>query len=114
MNGLYQMTDYTGTMMGQPFTGHGILAYDNAKKEFVNTWIDNMGSGVVIMRGTFDPNTNTLVLKGTQTNPVNGKDAMIREEVKFADDNNYMFTMWGEGMDGKEEKFMEVMLKRKM
>src|SRR5688572_22054954 len=39
MDGLYQMSDYTGTMMGQPFKGHGILGYDNAKKQFVNTWI---------------------------------------------------------------------------
>ena len=35
MNGLYQIGDFSGTMMGQPFMGHSVLAYDNAKKEFV-------------------------------------------------------------------------------
>lgn len=114
LNGLYQISDYSGMMMGQDFLGHGILGYDNAKKEFVNTWIDNMGSGIVIMHGTLDPETNTLMLKGTQTNPLNGKDTMIRQEVKYLDDNNQMFTMWGEGMTGKEEKFMEAVSKRKM
>ena len=114
MNGLYQIGDYTGTMMGQPFMGHSILAYDNAKKEFVNTWIDNMGSGIVIMRGTYDPATQTLRLAGSQTNPVNAKDSAMREEVKFVDDNTQMMTMYGEGPDGKEHKFMEITLKRKV
>lgn len=114
MNGLYQMADYSGTMMGQPFMGHSILAYDNAKKEFVNTWIDNMGSGIVIMRGTYDAGSQTLKLKGSQTNPVTAKDSELREEVKFVDDNTQMMTMWGEGHDGKEMKFMEATLKRKI
>jgi len=114
LNGLYQTSDYSGTMMGQPFMGHAMLAYDNAKKQFVNTWIDNMGSGVVVMTGTLDPNSNTLSLKGTQTNPVTGKDAMLREEIKYVDDNTQMMTMWGEDMSGKEVKFMEANMKRKM
>ena len=113
MNGLYQMSDYSGTMMGQPFQGHGILAYDNAKKEFVNTWIDNMGSGVIVMRGTLDTTNNVLSIKGVQTDPVTGKDAMIREEVRFIDDNTQSFSMWGE-MNGKEHKFMDATFKRKM
>lgn len=114
LNGLYQMSDYSGSMMGQPFTGHGLMGYDNAKKEFFSTWIDNMGSGIVLLRGSLDTTTNILSLKGTQTNPLNGKDAMIREEIKFIDDNNQVLTMWGEDMMGKEEKFMEIVLKRKM
>lgn len=112
MNGLYQTSDYTGTMMGQPFMGHGILAYDNAKKQFINTWIDNMGSGVIVMTGSYNEATKTLSLKGSQTDPVTGKDSMIREEIQFPDDNTQVFTMWGE-MGGQEHKFMEATFKRK-
>ena len=112
MNGLYQQSDYSGTMMGQPFMGHGILAYDNAKKQFINTWIDNMGSGVIVMTGSYNEATKTLSLKGSQTDPVTGKDAMIREEIQFPDDNTQVFTMWGE-MGGQEHKFMEATFKRK-
>jgi len=115
LNGLYQLGDYKGTMMGQPFEGHSILAYDNAKKEFVNTWIDNMGSGVVIMRGTWNDGTKTLSLKGTQTDPVTGKDLSIREEWKMIDDNSFMMTMYGDSPMGEgEHKFMEGTFKRKM
>jgi hypothetical protein len=112
MNGLYQTSDYSGSMMGQPFMGHGILAYDNAKKQFINTWIDNMGSGVIVMTGSYNEGTKTLSLKGTQTDPLTGKDSMIREEIQFPDDNTQNFTMWGE-MGGKEQIFMEAIFKRK-
>ncbi|HZV70237.1 MAG TPA: DUF1579 domain-containing protein [Saprospiraceae bacterium] len=114
LNGLYQMGHYIGTMMGQPFEGYGTLAYDNGKKMFVNTWIDNMGSGVVVMTGKWNAGTKTLELKGTQTDPMTGKDAAIREEVKVVDANTQKMTMWGAGMDGKEMKFMEISMKRKM
>lgn len=113
MNNLYQVSDYSGNMMGMPFQGHGILAYDNSKKEFVTTWIDNLGSGIVVMRGGWDEAAKKLSLKGTQTDPMTGKDAMIREEITFPDDNTQILTMWGE-MHGKEMKFMEATFKRNM
>lgn len=113
MNGLYQVGDYTGNMMGMPFQGHSIMGYDNAKKIFVNTWIDNMGSGIIYMTGKYDEATKTLHLKGKQTNPMNGTDVDIREEMKFIDDNNYILVMYGSGTDGKEIKFMEGTFNRK-
>lgn len=113
MNGLYQIGDYTGNMMGMPFQGHSMMGYDNAKKMFVNTWIDNMGSGIIYMTGTYDEATKTLHLKGKQTNPMDGKDVDIREEMKFIDDNSYSLVMYGAGTDGKEIKFMEGTFKRK-
>lgn len=112
MNGLYQLVEYKGTMMGQPFEGQGVMAYDNAKKEFVNTWIDNMGSGILVMRGQWNEGTKTLSLKGTHTDPITAKDSEMRQEVKVIDDNNQLHTLYGAGPDGKEHKFMEIALKR--
>jgi hypothetical protein len=111
-NGLYQTTEFSGNMMGQPFLGQGILAYDNAKKQFVNTWIDNMGSGVIVLTGQFDPKTNTLYLNGSQTDPMTGKDANIRQTVQFLDDDTQLITMYGPGLDGKEMKMMDIRMTR--
>nr|WP_294903172.1 DUF1579 domain-containing protein [uncultured Lacibacter sp.] len=112
MNGLYQEGNLSGTMMGMPFLGKSILAYDNAKKQFALTWIDNMGSGLLLMTGRYDAATKTLNFKGTQTDPTTGKDANVRQEQKFIDDNTYVLTMYGDGPDGKEAKFMEATFKR--
>jgi hypothetical protein len=113
MNGLYQIGNYSGTMMGMPFLGQSTLAYDNAKKQFVLTWIDNFGSGIIWMTGMYDEKTKTMKFKGKQTDPMTGKDSDIRQEQVFMDDDTYTMTMYGAGHDGKEMKFMEGTFKRK-
>jgi hypothetical protein len=112
MGGLYQIGDFSSTMMGMPMMGQSTVGYDNAKKLFVLTWIDNMGSGIVKMTGTYDEKTMTLNLKGTQTDPLTGNDTDIREEIKYIDDRSYTMTMYGVGMEGKEMKFMEGTFKK--
>ncbi|HLO37196.1 MAG TPA: DUF1579 domain-containing protein [Lacibacter sp.] len=112
MNGLYQEGNLSGTMMGMPFTGKSIMAYDNAKKQFALSWIDNLGSGLMIMTGQYDAATKTMNLNGTQTDPTTGKDSKVRQEQKFIDDDSYVLTMYGDGPDGKEVKFMEAKFKR--
>jgi hypothetical protein len=113
MNGLYQSADFSSTMMGMPMMGQSTLGFDNAKKKFVMTWIDNLGSGIIYMTGTYDEATKTLELKGKQTDPLSGKDTDIRQVNKYIDADTYNMSMYGVGMDGKEMKFMEGTFKRK-
>lgn len=114
MNGLYQMSDFSSSMMGQPMMGHGLMGYDKMKKKFVLSWIDNMGSGIVRMEGSYDDATKTLNLSGKQSDPGRKMETDIRQELKFHDDNSYTLAMYGTGHDGKsEQKFMEGTFKRK-
>ena len=113
MNGLFQVGNFSSSMMGMPMTGQSTLGYNNATKMFVLSWIDNFSSGIISMTGTYDEKTKTLSLKGKQTDPISGKDTDIRQENKFIDDDTYTMTMFGAGMDGKEMKFMEGTFKRK-
>jgi hypothetical protein len=113
LKGLYQIGNFSTTMMGQPMMGQSTVGYDNAKKMYVSTWIDNMGSGIVRMNGSFDASTKTLNLKGIQTDPMTGGDSEIRQETKWLDDDTYTMAMYGAGPDGKEMKFMEGTFKRK-
>lgn len=113
MNGLYQAGDFKSDMMGMPFQGHSITGYDNAKKLFVSTWVDNFGSGIIYMTGTYDEASKTLHMKGTQTDPMTGKDAFIRQEMKVVNEDSYNLLMYGPGPDGKEMLFMSGVFKRK-
>ena len=113
LNGLYQNASLTGTMMGMPFEGRSINGYDNAKKKFQTTWIDNFSSGFTYMTGDYDSTSKTLNLKGTQPNPSTGKDMGIREVMKIIDNDTYILEMYGDGPAGKEIKFMEGTFKRK-
>ncbi len=113
LGGRYVVSKFTGMSMGMPMEGMSTMGYDNAKKMFVSTWIDNMGSGIVHMSGTYDETTKTLHLKGHQTDPMTGKESDMREEMKTIDDNSYSMAIFGAGPGGKEMKFMEGVFKRK-
>jgi hypothetical protein len=113
LNGLYQEAKLTGTMMGTPFEGRSINAYDNAKKKFQTVWIDVFSSGFTYMNGDYDSTSKTLNLKGTQPNPSDGTDMGIRQVMKMIDNDTYTLTMYGDGPKGKEIKFMEGTFKRK-
>lgn len=112
MGGRYQESAYKGMMMGQPFEGISMLAYDNAKKKFVNTWIDNMGTGIMIMEGTMDEGSKTLTLEGEMDDVATGKTQKMRQVLKYPDATTQTMEMYCE-KDGKDMKMMEVTLKRK-
>lgn len=112
LGGRYLQSTNKGTMMGQPFEGIGVTGYDNSKKVFVSSWVDNMGTGMIFMEGTWDAATNSMKLSGKNTDPVTGKDVPIREEMKFVDDNHQELVMYFTEK-GKEFKGMEIKYVRK-
>ena len=115
LGGRYLTSINTGMMMGMPFEGQSVLAYDNAKKQFVNTWIDNMGTGITIMTGTWNDATKTLELKGSMVNPEmgNGTEYPMKETYQIIDDKTQIMTMYYTSPDGKEFKNMEIKSTRK-
>ncbi len=112
-NGLYLITTNKGTMNGMPFEGMSTIAYDNSKKKFINTWIDNMGSGIMIMEGDYNPTTKTLTLEGKMTDCTTGKDSKVREITKFNDDGSQLMEMYMPDGKGNEMKTMEYLSKKK-
>lgn len=112
MNGLYQESTHAGNMMGMPFQGKGTMGYDNVTKKFTSTWIDNMGSGLMTMTGTWDDASKSMTLKGTGTNPITKGDCEMREVYKIIDDKTHLMEMYRTD-DGKEFKTMEIKFSKK-
>jgi Protein of unknown function (DUF1579) len=112
LGGRYQESKITGTFMGMPFEGMGTLAYDNAKKVFISSWIDNMGTGMMNLQGSWDAGTKSITFLGKMTDPMSGKDMPYREVFKMIDDNTQQMDMYAQ-MNGQEFKTMEIKLTRK-
>jgi hypothetical protein len=115
MDGRYCVMDVTGKMEmpgpdGQKkemtFKGHAIEGYDNVKKKFVGSWIDNMGTGIQFSEGTYDPTTKTFTYT-SEMEPVPGVKSQVRELLKVTD-NNHMTLEWYENQGGQEKKTMEI------
>ncbi|TFG75583.1 MAG: DUF1579 domain-containing protein [Thermodesulfobacteriales bacterium] len=104
--------DVKGTSMGQPFEGMGIIGYDNAKKEYVNTWVDTMGTGMMNAVGSYDAETKTMTEKGTFTDPMAGQQT-FKGVTKFVDADNFSYEMSISTPDGQEMRVMEINYTRK-
>lgn len=113
MSGRYQHSEFKGEFMGMPFEGMSLLAYDNAQKIFTSTWIDNMGTGMMVLKGKWDDKTKSIILRGKTVDPMTGKDCDVREVFTMVDENNQKMVMYGPRPDGKGEfKTMEINFKR--
>src|SRR3989440_3769958 len=115
MGGRYVAMDVTGKMQmpgadGKPkdfeFKGQGIEGYDNVKKKFVGTWMDNMGTGIMMTEGNYDPATKTFNYTG-EVEAIPGMKQKIREVVKLTDKDHMNFE-WYEDRGGKEAKTLEI------
>lgn len=93
--------------MGMQTEGWSLEAFDNGKKEFINIWIDNMGTGVAISTGKFDEATQSIVYNGKMYDPVTGKDTEYKSISRMISDNEMIFEMFS-NYDGKEYKVMEI------
>ena len=112
MGGRYLQSKNSGNMMGMPFEGMAVTGYDNAKKIFISTWIDNFGTGIMTMTGTWDDATKSIVFTGTEVDPASGKDYPVRQVMRNPDDNTQIMEMYAT-MGGKEVKTMEIKYVRK-
>jgi Protein of unknown function (DUF1579) len=112
LGGRYLKGTHKGTMMGMPFEGIGTTGYDNSKKIFVSSWIDNTGTGILYMEGSWDATTKSINLSGKSTDPLTGKDIPTREVWKFVDDTHQELEMFFTEK-GKEFKGMEIMFTKK-
>jgi len=112
LDGRFLYQEYNGQMMGQPFTGIGIDAYDNLTRKYVSAWMDSMGTGIFMMEGTASAGGRTITLKGSHPEPGGGR--MTHRAIwKIVDNNTQTFDMWGTHKGGKEMKMMEITYTRK-
>ncbi len=113
MGGRYQQSDFKGEFMGMPFEGMNLLAFDNAKKVFISNWIDNMGTGMMMMEGTWDDKTKTITFNGKMVDPMTGKDTEAKETFTIVDDATQIMVMYAPTPDGKGMfKTMEIKFRR--
>ena len=111
MGGRYQQSTFTGDMMGDKFEGTGTTGYDNARKVWTSTWVDNMSTGIMNMDGTWDEASKTFTYSGKMICPANGRMCEMKQVVKMVDDNTQIMEMYGPDMQtGKQYKSMEIKL----
>lgn len=113
MGGRYQEMAFKGTMMGMPFEGKGTTGFNKVNNEYTSTWIDNMGTGMMVSKGAYDETARAINFKGEMVNPMDGKLTAYREVYSIIDANTRKMEMF-DTKNRQEFKSMEILMKRKM
>lgn len=113
LGGRFLEQRYEGTFMGMPFSGIGYTGFDNYKKRYVSVWMDNFGTSMMNLAGSFDGSGKVLTSTGKMDDFTTGKVATVSEKMTIASKEEVIFEMWGPGPDGKDFKMMEIRYTRK-
>ncbi len=109
--GKMQMPGPDGKLHDTTFKGMGLEGYDNVKKKFIGTWCDNMGTGIMMSEGDYDPATKTFTYR-SEFEGLPGMKQKVREVIKITDKDHHIFE-WYEDRGGSEVKTMEIAYTRK-
>ena len=112
LDGRVLMEDITASMMGMPFTGHGMMGYDNVSGKYWSTWTDSMSTGVMVSEGTCDAE-DACSFTGSWNDPIKKGPVTVRMTTRWTTPTTQIFEMYGPGKDGKEMKMMEMTYTKK-
>jgi len=107
LGGRYFEGIHTSDFNGMEMQGRELSGYDNVKKKFFSTWVDNFGTGIMNMEGTYDEGTKMFTYTGTSVDPMTGEDVPVRETIKRIDDDHSHMEMFMTDK-GEEFKTMEI------
>jgi hypothetical protein len=113
LGGRWVESRFTSEMMGQPFEGLGYTGYDNHKKKYMGTWMDNMSTAVMLSEGTLDATGKVMTSTSTMDDFMTGKTSTIKMTTTITSPDHHVFEMWGPGPDGKVAKQMQIDYRRR-
>ncbi len=112
LGGRYVKTTYKGSFMNMPFEGLGYTGYDNVTRQFVSTWMDSMGTGIMQQTGTYDPAKKLFTYKSQMLQPT-GELVRQIETIRIVDENRHVMTFYHQMPDAeKPVKVMEIVYSR--
>lgn len=112
LDGRVRVETVRSAMMGAPFTGQGMLGYDNVAGKYWSTWNDSMSTGLMVSEGTCDA-SRACTFTGTWNDPIKKGPVTGRMTTHWTSPTTEVFEMHAPGRDGKEMKMMEITYTKK-
>lgn len=113
LDGRFLRQKFLGDWGGKKFEGQGHIGYDNVRKQYVNTWMDSMSTGLMYSTGNYDEGSKTIRDEGTFSCPITGDPSKwFRSEWTIPGGDTHTYAMFGRDSTGKEYKTMEIVYTR--
>jgi hypothetical protein len=113
LDGRVRVEKLTSQMMGTPFTGFGMMGFDNVTGKYWSTWNDSMSTGLMVSEGTCDASGKNCTFTGSWNDPIKKGPLKSRMTLRKPTPTTEIFEMYGPGKDGKEMKMMEITYTRR-
>jgi len=99
---------------GFTLSGLGLVGYDVFRKQFVSSWVDNLGTGIMVNYGTYDAKSRTISYVFEDVDD-DGVKIRGRDLLKILSPNEHVFEMYRHRLDGKSQEFklIEIRYTRK-
>ncbi len=117
LDGRFLIADYEGVSPMGKYHGIGTTGYDKVNKRFFSTWIDSIGTGIMISYGKPKDDGSVEFISEPVTDPMRGGQKVVFRMVtrmKGADAMEFeMFNRNAEDAPDKEVKMMRIDYTRK-
>jgi len=92
MDGRFVKQEFHASMMGQPFTGTGMIGYDNYSGKYQSIWIDSVSTTMHYLEGHSSRNGDSISLYGQMDEPQLGiRGRMVEYIYTVIDEDTFVF-----------------------
>lgn len=115
MDGRFVKCEFHGDLPGMgPFHGVGYNGFDNVSQQYVSTWIDNHGTGIMYGTGERTADGRTITWHYKYNCPVTKKPAKMQQIERITGDNTMTMEIhMADPKSGKEYKMLSLNFTRK-
>ncbi len=113
LGGRFLKQEVSGAFQGSEFKGMGLVGFNKLTNELQSVWIDNMGTSMLIMTGTCDPDGKVFTFHGEYKDQMKGEMQKVKSVSTMIKSDEMKDEMYAVMPDGKEIKTMELIYKRK-
>jgi hypothetical protein len=113
LGGRFLEQRFQSSFMGQPFNGIGYIGFDNVKKKYVFTWMDNTGTMIMAQEGVADSAGKVITAAGRVPDAFTKKVTTVKSVTTLVDPDHHVYEMWATAPDGTVYKNLEIHYTRK-
>jgi hypothetical protein len=88
------------------------MGYDTFKKKYTGVWVDNFGTSLYQMEGTYDAGKKTMTVEMTGPDPMSGENMTMKTVTTYLDENTKTFEMFGPDPTGQSKEMVKMMSMR--
>jgi hypothetical protein len=98
LGGRFLEEEFHGEMMGKPFTGRGLLGFDNSKQKFKSVWVDDVNTAIITTEGKGENGNKVIMLEGKVDCAGTGqKDITMKQVFRILSPDKHVLEMSHDG-----------------